>query len=358
MFFIENGKMKRFESLALLEEANIGAARRVVRRIAAEAGFDERRLAEIDIAVNEIGSNAVKFARGTGQLYCARADLSFEPEGIELIYLDKGPGIEDTSSAMLDGFTTTGSLGAGLGAIRRMADEFWIYSTIESQTRKLAMYGRTTHGTAMIFRKRAVAPDETTEKRPAIWGAMTRPAIGEEQNGDAYMIQRFGNRQIIAVIDGLGHGEGAMEASRAAVASIQENALKPVETIIRLAHEELRPTRGAVLGLGVIDLETGVIEYSGIGNTDFRAFGGGITLKFISLNGTLGSRLERVKVFKEQLPKVATIILSTDGISERWDIESYPGLLGLHPQMLCAVAMRDHSRPKDDATIICGRMSF
>src|SRR5215212_9331238 len=126
------GKMKRFESLALLEDAHIGAARRAVRRTAAEIAFDERRLAEIDIAVNEIGSNAVKFARGTGQLYCARADTSFEPDGIELIYMDKGPGMEDTSSALLDGFTTTGSLGAGLGAIRRMADEFWIYSLIES----------------------------------------------------------------------------------------------------------------------------------------------------------------------------------------------------------------------------------
>jgi len=55
---------------------------------------------------------------------------------------------------------------------------------------------------------------------------------------------------------------------------------------------------------------------------------------------------------------VATIVMSTDGISERWDAENYPGLLGLHPQMLCAAVMRDFSRPNDDATIICGRMSF
>jgi anti-sigma regulatory factor (Ser/Thr protein kinase) len=350
--------MKRFESLALLEDAHIGVARRVVRRTGAEIGLDERRLAEIDIAVNEIGSNAVKFGRGTGQLYCARADTSFEPEGIELIYMDKGPGIEDMSSALLDGYTTAGSLGAGLGAIRRMADEFWIYSIFESQTRKLSIYGRTTNGTAIIFKKRAAAQEQAPGKRPPLWGAMTRPAPGQIENGDAYIIKRVDNRQILAVIDGLGHGSGAMEASRAAVAAIQEHALKPVETIIRLTHEELRSTRGAVIGLAAIDCETGVIEYAGIGNTDFRAFGGGNALKFISLNGTLGSRLERVKVFKEQLPKVATIILSTDGISERWDIDGYPGLLGQSPQMLCAVALRDHSRPKDDATIICGRMSF
>lgn len=350
--------MKKFESAALNEETHIGAARRIVRRCSSEMGFDERQLAEIDIAVQEIGSNAMKFARGTGQLFCSRTDDTLEPAGLEIIYWDKGPGIEDTFVAIEDGYTTTGSLGAGLGAIRRMADEFHIYSIVESQTRKLTMYGRTTNGTTIVFRKHLVVSSKTTQGRKPLWGAMTRPINGQEHNGDAYIIERFGDRQLLAIIDGLGHGMGAMEAAREAVASIEQNAMQPVETIIRAAHNALRSTRGAVAGVALIDCATGVIEYAGIGNTDFRAFGGRETLRFISLNGTLGSRMERVKVFKEQLPKVATIIMSTDGVSERWDAENYPGLLGLHPQMLCASVMRDFSRPNDDATIICGRMSF
>lgn len=349
--------IKRFESVALIEETHIGAARRVVRRCASELGFDEQRLAEIDIAVQEIGSNAMKFARGTGQLFCSRADDSIEPAGLEIIYWDKGPGIEDTSVAVEDGYTTTDSLGAGLGAIKRMSDEFYIYSAVESKTRKLTMYGRTTHGTAIIFRKRPVA-QEVTQRRKTLWGAITRPTTGQEENGDAYVIKRLDDRLLLAIIDGLGHGAGAMEAAREAVTSIEKHALQPVETIIRATHEAIRSTRGAVAGIALIDRATGVIEYAGIGNTDFRAYGGRETLRFISLNGTLGSRLDRVKVFKEQLPKVATIIMSTDGISERWDADNYPGLLGLHPQVLCAAVMRDFSRPNDDATIICGRMVF
>jgi anti-sigma regulatory factor (Ser/Thr protein kinase) len=350
--------MKRFESVALIEETHIGTARRLVRRCASEMGFDERRLAELDIVVQEIGSNAMKFARGTGQLFCSRADDAIEPAGLEIIYWDKGSGIEDTSLVIEDGYTTTGSLGSGLGAVRRMADEFHIYSAVESQTRKLTMYGRTTHGTAIVFRKHPVSVDEATGGRKPLWGAMIRPATGQDQNGDAYIIKRFGNRQLLAIIDGLGHGAGAMEAANVAVASIEKNASQSVENIIRATHQALRSTRGAVAGLALIDCTTGVIEYAGIGNTDFRAFGGRESLRFISLNGTLGSRLERVKVFKEQLPKVVTLVMSTDGISERWDAENYPGLLGLHPQMLCAVVMRDFSRANDDATIICGRMSF
>lgn len=349
--------MKKFESIAITEEAHIGAAKRSIKRCANEAGFTERQLAEIEIVIKEIGSNAVKFGQGTSQIFFARTNGELEPAGIEIIYVDKGPGIQDTSIAVEDGFTTTGTLGAGLGAIKRMSDEFYIFSSIKSQTRRLSTYGRSTHGTAIVLRK-YIEGAEKPEHRKALWGAMTRPSMGFEENGDAYVVKRTGDRQLLAMIDGLGHGLGALQAAREAVASIEAYASEPVERIIRVTHEALRPTRGAVLGLAILDCATGVIEYAGIGNTDFRVLGGRAPIRFISLNGTLGSRLDRVKVFKEQLPKVATIIMSTDGISERWDVDSYPGLLGLHPQLLCAVVMRDYSRLNDDATILCGRLSF
>ena len=349
--------MKKFESIAVTEEAHIGVARRSIRRCASEMGFTERQLAEIEIAIKELGSNAVKFSRGTGQILFARADTELEPAGLEIIYYDKGPGIEDPAMAVEDGFTTTSTMGAGLGAIKRMADEFYIYSNVQSQTRRLSAYGRTTYGTTIVFRKR-VNGAEDSEHRKALWGAITRPSTGFEENGDAYIIKRIDDRLLLAIIDGLGHGLGALQAAREAVATIESYAAQSVETIIRATHEALRPTRGAVLGLAVIDCLTGALEYAGIGNTDFRALGGRSPIRLISLNGTLGSRLDRVKVFKEQLPKVATIIMSTDGISERWDTEGYPGLLGLHPQLLCAAVMRDYSRSNDDATILCGRLIF
>ncbi|HEX8088847.1 MAG TPA: ATP-binding protein [Blastocatellia bacterium] len=349
--------MKKFESAAITEETHIGVAKRGIRRCANEAGFTERQLAEIEIVVNEIGSNAVKFGQGTGQIFFGRTDPDLEPAGLEIIYADKGPGIQDISMAVEDGFTTAGTMGAGLGAIKRMADEFYIFSNIKSQTRRLSPLGRTTHGTAMVFRK-YVAAAQGSEHRKALWGAMTRPAAGFEENGDAYVVKRVGERQLLAMIDGLGHGMGALQAAREAVGTIEKYASRPVESIIRSTHEALRPTRGAVLGLAAIDCQTGMIEYAGIGNTDLRVIGGRSPIRFISLNGTLGSRLDRVKVFREQLPKVATVIMSTDGISERWDLDSYPGLLGSHPQLLCAVVMRDYSRSNDDATILCGRLSF
>jgi anti-sigma regulatory factor (Ser/Thr protein kinase) len=351
--------MKEYESVALIEEASIGQARRALKRCcAADHNFSERQLAEVDIAVKEIGSNAIKFGRATGQIHFTATDTRLDPPGVEIVYFDKGPGIEDTLLALEDGYTTTGSMGAGLGAIKRMADEFYIYSMMHSPTRRLSVYERTTHGTAIVVRKFIQQGQERDSGGRARWGAFTRPQVGQDCNGDGYLIKTFENRQIIAIIDGLGHGEGARLATDAAIASIEENSEAEVEAIIRAAHEALRLTRGAVLGLAALDWASRTIEYCGIGNTDFRVLGGGKPLRFISHNGTLGSRLDRVKVFKEQLPRASTIVLSTDGISDRWDPESYPGLLGLDPQLLCAVLLRDYGRANDDATILCGRLTF
>ena len=350
--------MKSYECVDLDEEANIGQVRRALRKCAADLNFNERQMAEIDIAIKEIGSNAIKFARSTGQIYFTETDAGLDPPGLEIIYVDKGPGIEDTALAIEDGYTTTGSMGAGLGAVKRMVDEFYIYSMVPSSTRRLSMYGRTNHGTAMVLRKYLNEVEHKGSNVQSRWGAFTRPQIGEESNGDGYIIKTSEDRQLVAIIDGLGHGEGARTATDAAIASVEENSEASVEVILRAAHEALRPTRGAVMGLAAIDWASRTVEYGGIGNTDFRVLGGSKPLRFISLNGTLGSRLERVKVFKEQLPRAATMILSTDGISDRWDAESYPGLLGLDPQLFCGVVMRDYGRPNDDATILCGRLTF
>lgn len=348
--------MKQFHCIALTHETQIGLARRHIIRRAAEVGFNERQLAELEIVVKELGTNAVKFARGTGHLYYASADPRHEPGGIEIIYLDKGPGIEDTALAINDGYSTTGSLGAGLGAVKRLGDEFYIYSALDSSTRRLPLYGRTTHGTAIVYRKWVSRAGEAAPAAQTLWGGMTRPAEGQTHNGDAYMIRAAGDRLLLVVIDGLGHGEAASDCARAAIATVEKNLTQPLETIIQATHEALRMMRGAVMGVAAIDRAAGVIEYAGIGNTDVRVIGGRERLRFISLNGTLGSRLERVKVFSESLPKVSTIVMATDGISERWEADNYPGLIGMHPQLFCATVMRDFSRPNDDATILCGRL--
>jgi anti-sigma regulatory factor (Ser/Thr protein kinase) len=137
-------------SSRISDEGEVGAARRAVHRFAASLGFGADALAELDIVVQEIGTNAARYATGGGQLFWT-AVLGDEP-GLELFYWDQGPGIEDIDRALRDGVSTSGSLGGGLGAIRRLLDETEVYSTVRGPTARLHAR-RTTFGTAILGRK-------------------------------------------------------------------------------------------------------------------------------------------------------------------------------------------------------------
>ncbi|HEX5708611.1 MAG TPA: ATP-binding protein, partial [Pyrinomonadaceae bacterium] len=205
--------MRTFHSQEIKDEAQVGAARRGVRRFAAPLGFVEEELAEVDIVVQEIGTNAVRYARGGGQLHWT---TTFGPaRGLELFYCDKGPGIQDLDRAVRDGVSSGGGLGAGLGAIQRLTDEFEVYSTVSGTTSRLMGSRRTTHGTSILCRKWAAAATKNSPSSRAGGdgdegellrrvGAWSRCRVGEHSNGDAYFVGRRGGETLLAVVDGLG----------------------------------------------------------------------------------------------------------------------------------------------------------
>ena len=259
--------------MEVADDAQVGAARRAVHSFARRVGFTERELAEIDIVVQEIGTNAARYATGGGRIHFTTT-LGAEP-GLELFYWDKGPGISDLDRAVRDGVSTGGSLGAGLGAIKRLMDEFDGYSTTpDSSAGRLPASARrrTTHGTAILCRKwveaaRLSQHHAATARRVGVW---TRPHPGETANGDAYFIRRRGAQMLLAVVDGLGHGPGAAEAAGAAVEVLSAWGGEPLEELFPRAHERLRSTRGAVMGACVVDTRRGAFYYAGVGNIEVR----------------------------------------------------------------------------------------
>jgi hypothetical protein len=53
--------------------------------------------------------------------------------------------------------------------------------------------------------------------------------------------------------------------------------------------------------------------------------------------------------------KDSILVTHTDGLSAKWNLESYPGLKVRDPALLAAVLFRDHARQRDDATVIAYR---
>jgi anti-sigma regulatory factor (Ser/Thr protein kinase) len=348
--------MREIRSIAIRDEAQVGAARRAVHDYANHIGFNETERAEIDIVVQEIGTNAATYATASGWLhYTTTLD---DAPGLELFYWDAGPGIYDLDRAIRDGVSTNGSLGAGLGAIRRLMDEFDVYSTVRQTTRLAPHPRRTTHGTALLARKWVAhagggpAANRTATERIGVW---SRPHPNESVCGDAYFIRELDGCSLLAVIDGLGHGRGAREAAEVALDSLSDWMDEPLDEVLMAAHNALRATRGAVMSAAVIDRAGCRLHCAGVGNVAVRVFGAPEPVNPIPANGTLGARLGRVRVWTYPWAEGAVLVMTSDGLSASWEMGSYPGLLERSPQLLAGILMRDYARDGDDATVLVAR---
>jgi serine/threonine-protein kinase RsbT len=105
----------RVESVFEVEQV-----RRAARVMADDIGFGPADAESVVLAVSELATNLVRHAHG-GRIELSRLD---EPPGMQIESHDRGPGIERLTDALQDGFSTTGSLGSGLPAVRRLVDDF------------------------------------------------------------------------------------------------------------------------------------------------------------------------------------------------------------------------------------------
>jgi serine/threonine-protein kinase RsbT len=113
-------------------DADIVAARLKCRELAQQVGFNGRDVVLIATAISEITRNIISYA-GSGEVVLTVA-TNGSRRGITVVAQDRGPGINDISQAMRDGFSTGKSLGLGLPGARRLMDDFEIVSVVGEGT--------------------------------------------------------------------------------------------------------------------------------------------------------------------------------------------------------------------------------
>lgn len=107
------------------------------RKIAAQIGFDSATEILIATVVSELSSNIVRYA-SSGRIVI-RSISDNGKSGLEILAVDKGPGIHDIELAMTDNFSTTkNSLGLGLSSLKRIMDEYTILSLPNQGTQIVA----------------------------------------------------------------------------------------------------------------------------------------------------------------------------------------------------------------------------
>lgn len=114
------------------KEWDIVAARQLGRDVAKQAGLSTVDQARIATAISELARNIYLYTDG-GKITVEQID-TLEHKGLRIIASDSGPGIEDISLVMEDGYTTSRGLGAGLPGVRRLMDEFDIKSNMGQGT--------------------------------------------------------------------------------------------------------------------------------------------------------------------------------------------------------------------------------
>ena len=116
----------RQRSFPISEPSEIAAARRAGNELARHIGFDDVRAGQLAIIISEAATNIVKHAQ-RGEILLRKV-LRGGTSGIEVLAIDNGPGMANVRQHMQDGHSTTGTYGVGLGAIRRLSQEFDLYT--------------------------------------------------------------------------------------------------------------------------------------------------------------------------------------------------------------------------------------
>jgi anti-sigma regulatory factor (Ser/Thr protein kinase) len=321
-----------------VEAAGTAAAvRRAAERLATELGMPERRIADLSIVAAEAAGNLVKHA-DEGVLL-VRAVRAADLAGVEIIAIDRGPGMADVARSVGDGHSTTDTLGIGLGAIMRQA----------SWTDLHSVPGR---GTVLGIQ---VWPGDAP---PPSWAAgVTRALTGEPVSGDGFAVREAGGRRQVLVCDGLGHGRLAHAATQEAVRVFGSTPAAPPAAVVEALHRTLGHTRGAALAVAELDHDAGLVRYAGLGNITGAVLGhDGSRRGMVSLPGIAGHQKRQIREYDYPLPPGAIVLMHSDGVVDRWSPADYPGLLAHSPQVIAATVLRDAGTRRDDAGILVARL--
>jgi anti-sigma regulatory factor (Ser/Thr protein kinase) len=331
--------LSRIVSITPNDPSQTGNARRQALSLALAMDFDELRQGQLGIIVTEAARNIAAHA-GQGEIILS--PWSYDgTAGIDMLALDKGQGIENVSAALQDGYSTAGTPGNGLGAISRLAGTFQVYSS-------------SGNGTAIFARVLRTAHD--TESDSYDMSSISIPITGETVCGDAWSAERSPGRSLYIVADGLGHGPSAAEAAAEAVRVFHLVSQFEPDRILSEIHSALAKTRGAAVAVAEILHQKQVLRYAGAGNIVGVICSGGKTRSLVSMNGTVGHVVGKIQQFSYPWQPESALIMHSDGLATRWNIEQYPGLASRHPALLAGVLFRDFSRKRDDATILVSRI--
>ncbi|MCX7513901.1 ATP-binding protein [Frateuria hangzhouensis] len=316
----------------LLDDASqVGHARRTAQQWAQQIGFDETDAGRAALVATELASNVLKHA-GRGVLH-QRTVAGRRAQGLEILAIDRGPGF-DLSHCMVDGYSSRGTQGIGLGALARQAQVFDAYAD---------------HRGSIVLAR--LYPRLDARGQDYRFGISHHAIHGEAVCGDAWRLAVDGQRLSALVIDGLGHGPQAALAADAGAQAFAASPFEAPERLLETAHQQMAGSRGGALAVARFDGQD-VLQFLGIGNISASLVRAEGSRGLASHPGIVGGQYRKAQVFEYPGAAGQLLVMHSDGLQSRWRLGDYPGLWNRHPAVVAALLHRDFCRGRDDTTVL------
>ncbi|MBN1694421.1 SpoIIE family protein phosphatase [candidate division WOR-3 bacterium] len=312
-------------------DEDICRVRSEMSKFAGKIRLTEKELEELRIVITEISKNIIKHS-SSGKL-----SISFGEDEEKGVYIvaENPTNNHNTTEIFDDGYSTANTLGIGLGAVKRLLTDV----KVKVEDGKFILTGK------KIF----------SEKKDNIiqTSVYSRPKPGFKSNGDAYFIKRYEDYAVVAVVDGIGHGDKASEASSIALKVIEDQFKDELEQVVLTIHRRLHGSRGCVIGIVRMSKE-GKIEYLGVGNIRTQIYTPEMYKRLVSFDGLLGSNIRTLRTDHLTLSRPCLIVLHSDGVTS-FNFEDKR--IVYRPVMEVAKeSFEKYKKSSDDATLLIARV--
>jgi phosphoserine phosphatase RsbX len=200
---------------------------------------------------------------------------------------------------------------------------------------------------------------ETINEPMVEYGVAKHAHAGEGESGDTHMVCCNQNGVLIAVIDGIGHGEEAAEVARTAAALLRNSADEPVISLVERCHEKLKGTRGVVLSVAFVSPEQKMMTWIGVGNVQgvllrVNANNGHMQEPLLLRAGVVGSRLPSLQASVLPVSQGDTVVFTTDGIQNDFSTSLSARE---NPQRAADRILNKFRNRSDDALVLVARLT-
>jgi anti-sigma regulatory factor (Ser/Thr protein kinase) len=318
----------------------------MLKDMAGILGFAAKEIGDLAIVVTELVTNIVIHARD-GELILT----PLEEEGrlgIRIQSQDNGPGIADPDRVVTDGYSTCGGLGYGLGTVNRLMDEFIIASRPDGQP-----------GTLITCLRWNLHSLPNLVSCPLSFGIATRAHLNSKFNGDSFAVTKGNGSTLVALIDGLGHGELAHYAAQMAKEYVENHYDQPLPALFGGVAQVCQASRGIVMAVARFDWGRSPIRltFASIGNIEARVFGCPTPINLMAQRGVIGFNAPRPNVIERDWNPAYTMVLHTDGINNKWHWNEFPELAEASAGYVARRLLQTLAGSDDDATVIVVRGS-